>query len=82
MLAKHDAIASGSPLPPEVTNVTHGASEKHDSSLGSAEVSMPSATSNGTPAAPVFPAQSGVIDEEDDEEDDFAQLARRLIYIL
>ncbi|KAL8517121.1 hypothetical protein ACS0TY_015368 [Phlomoides rotata] len=70
VLAKHDAIASGSPLPPEVTTPTHVASENHESSLGPGEV-------DDTPPAPVLPAQSGVVDEEDEEEDDFAQLARR-----
>ncbi|KAI3473107.1 hypothetical protein Pfo_030399 [Paulownia fortunei] len=80
VLARHDSIASGSPLPPEVTNITSGASEKHDSSLKSAEVSVPNATSNDTPSPPVFPAHRGLIDEEDEEEDDFAQLARRLIF--
>ncbi|KAL0450945.1 UNVERIFIED_CONTAM: TOM1-like protein 6 [Sesamum latifolium] len=74
VLAKHDAIASGSPLPREVINVTPGASEKHDSTLRTAEDSVPKATSNDTPPAPVLPAHRGEIDEEDEEEDDFAQL--------
>ncbi|KAH6757140.1 ENTH/VHS/GAT family protein [Perilla frutescens var. hirtella] len=80
VLAKHDAIASGSPLPPELTLPTpHAASEKHESDRRSAEMSTPAATSNGTPTptAQAFPAHTGVVDEEDDEEDDFAQLARR-----
>ncbi|PIN01620.1 Cytosolic sorting protein GGA2/TOM1 [Handroanthus impetiginosus] len=86
VLAKHDAIASGSPLPPEVKNITSGSSDKHNSSLKSGEVSVPNATSNGsmtnatsngTPSAPIVPAHKGLIDEEDEEEDDFAQLARR-----
>lgn len=78
MLAKHDAIASGSPLPPDVSTPTRVASENHNSSLGPGEVITPGEV---TPPAPVLPAQCGVIDEdeEDDEEDDFAQLARRLI---
>ncbi|KAG6433719.1 hypothetical protein SASPL_105334 [Salvia splendens] len=70
VLAKHNAIASGSPLPPQPTPPAHATSEKHESNLRSSEVSMPPAAANRTPSAPV-------IDEEDDEEDDFAQLARR-----
>ncbi|KAL0375415.1 UNVERIFIED_CONTAM: TOM1-like protein 6 [Sesamum radiatum] len=77
VLAKHDAIASGSPLPREVINVTPAASEKHDSTLRTAEDSVPKATSNDTPPALVLPTHRGDIDEEDEEEDDFAQLARR-----
>lgn len=77
VLARHDAIASGSPLPPELTPTPHSASEKHESGLRSPEVGTPAATSNETPPATVFPAHTGVADEEDDEEDDFAQLARR-----
>ncbi|KAK4418867.1 TOM1-like protein 6 [Sesamum alatum] len=82
VLAKHDAIASGSPLP-HVVNVTPSASEKHDSTLRTAGDSVPKATSIDAPSAPapapapVLPAQRGGIDEEDEEEDDFAQLARR-----
>lgn len=76
VLAKHDAIASGSPLPPEPTPITRAASAKHESDHRSVESSTPRATSSETPPAPAFPAHT-VIDEEDDEEDDFAQLARR-----
>ncbi|KAI3447840.1 hypothetical protein Pfo_004505 [Paulownia fortunei] len=77
VLGKHDAITSGSPLPPQVTNVKPEAVEKHDSSLKLAEVVTPNATSNSDPSAPALPAHRGLIDEEEDEEDDFAQLARR-----
>ncbi|KAG6437030.1 hypothetical protein SASPL_101937 [Salvia splendens] len=70
VIAKHNAIASGSPLAPEPTPPTRSTSEKHESNVRSSEVSTPPATANETPPAPV-------IDEEDDEEDDFAQLARR-----
>lgn len=80
VLAKHDAIASGAPLPPEVRNITTGASEKRDSSFKSAEVSVQNAPpSSDRLSAPVVPAQKDPIDEEEEEEeeDDFAQLARR-----
>lgn len=81
VLARHDAIASGSLLPPELTPTPHSASEKNGSGLRSPQVGTPATTSNETPSAPVFPAHTGVADEEDDEEDDFAQLARRLSFI-
>lgn len=73
VLARHDAIASGSPLPPQLTLPTPATSVKHESNLRSSEVSTPPAAANETPPAPA----STVVDEEDDEEDDFAQLARR-----
>ncbi|KAL9152820.1 hypothetical protein ABFS82_10G007300 [Erythranthe guttata] len=81
VLAKHDAIASGSPLPPQVRNITNGESEKRDStSTKSAEPSVqnapPPPEKNSPPVLPE--KQKGVADEEDDEEeDDFALLARR-----
>ncbi|XP_059305277.1 TOM1-like protein 6 isoform X1 [Lycium ferocissimum] len=76
VLAKHDAIASGSPLP----NDNHSAREMyHDPpSPKPAEVKPPSPTAaDAKPSAPVLAATTGQIDEEEDEEDDFAQLARR-----
>lgn len=77
VLAKHDAIASGSPLPPEAPNATHLVSEKHDSNAKPAEASIPNIKSIDSPSAQKFPAHQNVIEEEDEEEDDFAQLARR-----
>ncbi|KAG8377099.1 hypothetical protein BUALT_Bualt09G0133300 [Buddleja alternifolia] len=77
VLAKHDAIASGSPLPAQVTNPKPEAPEKHDPSHKSAEVSAPNAALNHNPSAPVFPVHRGLVDEEEEEEDDFALLARR-----
>ncbi|XP_051130403.1 TOM1-like protein 6 [Andrographis paniculata] len=78
VLAKHDAIASGSPLPPEVTNITDGVSEKHDSNVKPAEANVPNTVSKDSTPVPVHPDNRNVIiDEEDEEEDDFALLARR-----
>ncbi|GFP83212.1 tom1-like protein 2 [Phtheirospermum japonicum] len=81
VLARYDSIASGSPMPPtpEVKNdVTPRAPEKHEPSpQSSSEVTVPNATSNGTPPIPGHSASRGSIDEEDEEEDDFALLARR-----
>ncbi|URE31099.1 VHS and GAT domain containing protein [Musa troglodytarum] len=56
LLAKHDAIASGSPLAAEVSD---------------------SVPSPGTPVIPQPSATSRYDAEEEDEDDDFAQLARR-----
>lgn len=78
VLVKHNAIASGSPLPPQVTNVKHGAVKEHDSNLKPAEVFIPNAIPNSAPSAPDLPAHKGLFDEEEEEDDDFAELAQRL----
>ncbi|CAL5335238.1 unnamed protein product [Camellia sinensis] len=69
-LAKHDAIASGSPLPTQVTNLSPQSVPAHDSSLKPTEHKQPSQTPNVNRSPPA-------VEEEEDEEDDFAQLARR-----
>lgn len=90
LLAKHDAIASGSPLPIQGsgsplpiqgTNLCPKPTEVSSSSLKSTEVGDSSPRPNGTPPAPVATVTKGLIDEEEEEEDDFAQLARRLFKI-
>lgn len=69
LLAKHDAIASGSPLPALLTN----------SSPQPTEVCA-SRSSDSSPRPNVTLAISRAqIDEEEEEEDEFAQLARRLL---
>ncbi|XP_075638316.1 TOM1-like protein 6 [Castanea sativa] len=81
LLAKHDAIASGSPLPALLTNSSPQPTEVSASSPKPSEVvsSSPrdsSPTSNTTqPVLAVTKAQK--IYEEEEEEDEFAQLARR-----
>lgn len=83
LLAKHDAIASGSPLPALLTNSSPQPTEVSASSPKPNEVvsSSPrdsSPTSNTTqPVLAVTKAQK--IYEEEEEEDEFAQLARRLL---
>ncbi|KAL3617398.1 hypothetical protein CASFOL_037719 [Castilleja foliolosa] len=81
VLARYDSIASGSPMPPtpEVKNdIVPRAPEKHEHSpQSSSEVSVPNATSNSTRPVPGHSASLGSIDEEDEEDDDFALLARR-----
>ncbi|KAL6508070.1 hypothetical protein OROGR_024265 [Orobanche gracilis] len=78
-LAKHDSIASGSATPPKpkVEYVEPRAPEKYESGPKSTEINVPNnATSNDTLPASGLQASRGLSDEED-EEDDFAQLARR-----
>lgn len=76
LLAKHDAIASGSSLPIQGTNLSPKPNEVSSSILKPTEISDSSPRPNGTPPAPVATVTKGLIDEEE-EEDDFAQLGRR-----
>ncbi|KAK3017496.1 hypothetical protein RJ639_006000 [Escallonia herrerae] len=77
VLAKHDAIASGSPLPTQVTSLKPQSTEIHDSSLKPSEVKEPRAATSAPPSAPVVALARSQVEEEEEEEDDFAQLARR-----
>ncbi|KAF2305220.1 hypothetical protein GH714_003148 [Hevea brasiliensis] len=76
LLAKHDAIASGSLMPTQVNNLGAKPSEG-SSNIISTEVkgSCPSSSANATVS--VANVTRSPIAEEDEEEDDFAQLARR-----
>lgn len=78
LLAKHDAIASGLPIPTEVTNLSPKPNEACPaSSLKSTDAGDSSPTPNGNHPAPVASVTRALIDEEEEEEDDFALLARR-----
>ncbi|PON53562.1 Target of Myb protein [Parasponia andersonii] len=82
LLAKHDAIASGSPIPAQLTHFSPQGTETSASSLRQSEVRdfSPrdfSPRPNVNPSAPVAPTTRGQIYEEEEEEDEFAQLARR-----
>lgn len=79
VLAKHDAIASGSPLPTQVTNLNTETLAVPQSSLKPGEVKETIQTPIANPLAPVIASMRGQIAEEEDEEDDFTQLARRLV---
>lgn len=70
LLGKHDAIASGSPLPDEETDIMNESSAE--------TTSTPVAT--GAPRAAVAAiVPTNVFDEEEEDEDDeLSQLARRL----
>ncbi|KAG6737070.1 hypothetical protein POTOM_059945 [Populus tomentosa] len=76
LLAKHDAIASGSPMPTQVTSLSPKSSEGCSSDIKPTEARDASPRSTTNSAMPVANVTRSAVDEED-EEDDFAQLARR-----
>uniref|UniRef100_A0A6M2F3B7 VHS domain-containing protein n=1 Tax=Populus davidiana TaxID=266767 RepID=A0A6M2F3B7_9ROSI len=76
LLAKHDAIASGSPMPTQVTSLSPKSSEGCSSDIKPTEARDASPRSTTNSAVPVANVTRSAVDEED-EEDDFAQLARR-----
>lgn len=77
LLAKHDAIASGSPLPVQASGspLSVQASKPADSSPKSSEAKD---SSSPIPAT-VSTGKSPIDEEYEDEEDEFAQLARRSV---
>ncbi|XP_057487598.1 TOM1-like protein 6 [Actinidia eriantha] len=77
VLAKHDAIASGSPLPTQVANFNPRSSAAHTSSPEPTYVKESSQTLTANNSALVAASVGGQVEKEEDEEDDFAQLARR-----
>ncbi|KAL0720827.1 hypothetical protein Bca4012_035426 [Brassica carinata] len=71
LLARHDAIASGSPLPAQ-------AIKPADSSPKSSEAKDSSSIAgSSSPVPATVTSGKSPVDEEDEEEDEFAQLARR-----
>ncbi|KAM1110771.1 hypothetical protein ACFX13_010202 [Malus domestica] len=82
LLAKHDAIVSGLPVPTQATSFSPQPTEKFASSSKQTEVKE-SSTSDSSPrpnanvSAPVGTMARVQIDEDEEEEDEFAQLARR-----
>lgn len=83
VLSKHDSIASGSPLPNQISNSNSQLDKAGAPGVKQGEVNqreMKRDASPGASAAPSTPpatVASRFVDEEDEEEDDFAQLARR-----
>ncbi|KAM7463907.1 hypothetical protein LguiA_032028 [Lonicera macranthoides] len=77
VLAKHDAIASGTPLPIQLTNLNLRSTTVVQNKPKPNEIgeSSPSPRPN-VPSAPVVAVTRHQVEEEE-EEDDFAQLARR-----
>lgn len=72
VLAKHDAIASGSPL-------QAGASELIERDPVAPQPTKPE-VSESLPRTPIVPQSASQYDEEEeDEDDDYAQSARRLV---
>ncbi|KAL8168122.1 hypothetical protein V2J09_009621 [Rumex salicifolius] len=81
VLAKHDAIASASPLPTHLTSST--SSHPNDSPTSNVKPNDPIAESS-SPATVAKPAPTvdsmknpALREEEEEEDDEFAQLARR-----
>lgn len=75
LVTKHDAIASGSPLP----NISPPTKEAGGSSdLKTVELRDSSPRQNAGPSKAIVPVTRTQLEEEE-EEDDFAQLARRLL---
>ncbi|VVA14365.1 PREDICTED: TOM1 [Prunus dulcis] len=84
LLAKHDAIVSGLPVPTQATNVSPQPTEKSLSSSKHTEVKDSSASDSSPKPNTNLSATVGTmtkvqIYEDEEEEDEFAQLARRHI---
>ncbi|KAK8573087.1 hypothetical protein V6N13_099902 [Hibiscus sabdariffa] len=79
LLAKHDAIAVGSPLPIEAAGASPKPTEASSSNKSNEVKSLTPNISppNISPPGPISTVARSHIDEEEEEEDDFAQLARR-----
>ncbi|KAK7395013.1 hypothetical protein VNO78_15554 [Psophocarpus tetragonolobus] len=78
LLARHDAIASGTPFPIQAASSSSTSTEVHSSvDQSNVKSSSPaeSSTPKASPSAIVFSETRSQSDEE--EEDEFAQLARR-----
>ncbi|KAK6943233.1 VHS domain [Dillenia turbinata] len=76
LLAKHDAMASGSPLPTQPSSSGSCIAEVNESRVKSNEFSNASPRPNTNITSPVTAVPKSPLEEEEDEEDDFAQLAR------
>lgn len=76
LLVKHDAIASGSPLPIEMS-APSPSSERKSSGPRSTEGKDPSPRSRVAPASPISAVTTNQLEEDEEEDDDFSQLARR-----
>lgn len=79
LLAKHDAIASGSPLPALLTNSSPQPTEVCASSSKPSEVVNSRSSDSSSRPNVTLALSRAQIDEEAEEEDEFAQLARRLL---
>uniref|UniRef100_A0A7N0V1J7 Uncharacterized protein n=1 Tax=Kalanchoe fedtschenkoi TaxID=63787 RepID=A0A7N0V1J7_KALFE len=78
VLAKHDAIASGlpSPIHNQIADTSSQSTDAGTSSVGDQD-KAPEVAPNSKSIVPVGPNASSQVEDVDDEEDDFAQLARR-----
>lgn len=84
LLANHDAIASGSVLPTQSTNLScqmpeSSAATQNASEVGGSSLRDSSPSSNVNNTSSIASVARSQIVEDDEEEDEFAQLARRLV---
>ncbi|KAJ4970002.1 hypothetical protein NE237_003101 [Protea cynaroides] len=77
LLAKHDALASGSLLPAEVRDTRSSPTEERDSHSRPNEERGYSPQPNLSPSTVISSVTSGQIEDEEEDDDDFARLARR-----
>lgn len=84
VLAEHDAIASGSPLPSQIMNLSPQPAETRGPNTKEKEVKkendLSPRDSVTSPSAPPVTIKRNLYDDEEEEEDDFAQLARRSMF--
>jgi len=78
VLAKHDAIASGAPLPTNGSSVNVQPCELANSSLITSEAGDKNHAQDVKSSASAVPVAKDQ-GEEEEEEDEFAQLARRFL---
>ncbi|GJS36625.1 TOM1-like protein 6 [Tanacetum coccineum] len=77
VLAKHDAIASGSPIPLQIISSAAPPSDAHNSPIKPTEEQVENSKLSVSASPPVPPPSRNEPEEEEEEEDDFALLARR-----
>lgn len=80
VLAKHDAIASGSPIPAQLTNSIASPSNTNNTlepQIKSTEEKENLKSTVPVAAPPPVPPPSGNDGDDEEDEDDFALLARR-----
>ncbi|KAJ8753898.1 hypothetical protein K2173_000152 [Erythroxylum novogranatense] len=77
LLAKYDAIASGSPMPAQVPSISPKSIDALSDGKPSEETNVSSPTPSNNVIVPVANVTRGHMDGEEEEEDDFAMLARR-----
>ncbi|KAL2899984.1 TOM1-like protein 6 [Bienertia sinuspersici] len=77
VLARHDAIASGSPLPNHKKDTNIQQNESVDPNAKAIEVGDKTPAENGKSPVSDTPGSKAPIEEDEEEDDEFALLARR-----